>query len=122
MAGTAVSGLTGTRRFAVDRTLSAARWRTGNELQWSKALASRSDRFGFGSLGRSAMAGQPIPSGPLGGSMGAAQQTEGLPLLYLEVSRGRTGFPLRPVRTPRFLIGSAEACQLRLGGSEMPAL
>jgi signal transduction histidine kinase len=42
--------------------------------------------------------------------------------LVLEVSRGRTQFRRRPVRGPRFLIGSAPACDLRLGGEEIPAL
>ena len=68
------------------------------------------------------MAFQPIPSGFSGGNMGAAKQTEGPPLLYLEICRGRTGFPLRPVRSPRFMIGAAEQCQLRLGGDDMPSL
>lgn len=42
--------------------------------------------------------------------------------LLLEITRGRTRFPLRPVRGPRFLIGAAVTCDLRLGGEGMPAL
>lgn len=43
------------------------------------------------------------------------------PPLLLEIERGRTRFPLRPVRTGRFLIGSGANCDLRLGG-HMPLL
>lgn len=42
--------------------------------------------------------------------------------LVLEITRGHTRFPLRPVRGPRFLIGAAVTCDLRLGGHGMPAL
>jgi len=42
--------------------------------------------------------------------------------LVLEVSRGRTRFPQRPVTGPRFLIGSAITCDLRLGGADIPAV
>lgn len=42
--------------------------------------------------------------------------------LVLEISRGRTRFPQRPVSGPRFLIGSAITCDLRLGGSDIPAV
>ncbi|MEX0704626.1 MAG: FHA domain-containing protein [Planctomycetales bacterium] len=41
--------------------------------------------------------------------------------LLLEIERGRTRFPLRPVRSGRFLIGSGGNCDLRLGG-HMPLL
>lgn len=43
------------------------------------------------------------------------------PPLLLEIERGRTRFPLRPVRSNRFLIGSGANCDLRLGG-HMPLL
>ena len=43
-------------------------------------------------------------------------------LVTLEVCRGITRFPNRPVLTERFLIGAAEQCHLRLGGDTMPAL
>lgn len=42
--------------------------------------------------------------------------------LVLEITRGRTRFPLRPVAGERFLIGAAVTCDLRLGGPLMPAL
>lgn len=44
------------------------------------------------------------------------------PRLVLEITRGRTRFPLRPVAGERFLIGAAVTCDLRLGGPLMPAL
>ncbi len=42
--------------------------------------------------------------------------------VILEILHGRTQFPQRPVAGSRFLIGSGEACDLRLGGTEMPRL
>jgi hypothetical protein len=42
--------------------------------------------------------------------------------LTLEICRGRTEHPLRPVLSPRFLIGSSARCDLRLGGAEIPPL
>lgn len=44
------------------------------------------------------------------------------PLLVLEICSGRTRFPLRPVRSTRFLIGAGEGCDLQLGGANMPPL
>jgi hypothetical protein len=44
------------------------------------------------------------------------------PLLTLEIRRGRTRFPQRPVSGPRFFVGSGESCDLRLGGDGIPAL
>lgn len=41
-------------------------------------------------------------------------------LLSLEVCRGRTQFPVRPIASDRFLIGSGKRCDLRLGGSVPP--
>lgn len=40
----------------------------------------------------------------------------------LEITRGRTQNPLRPITHERFLIGAGERCDLRLGGADMPAL
>ncbi|MBI1312420.1 hypothetical protein GC176_14105 [bacterium] len=40
----------------------------------------------------------------------------------LEITRGRTQNPLRPITHERFLIGAGERCDLRLGGSDMPPL
>jgi hypothetical protein len=42
--------------------------------------------------------------------------------LVLEICRGRTEHPLRPVQSPRFLIGSSSRCDLRVGGTELPPL
>src|SRR5262249_5088028 len=42
--------------------------------------------------------------------------------LFLEITRGRTRFPRRPVPGPRFLIGAGVTCDLRLGGEAMPPL
>jgi hypothetical protein len=47
---------------------------------------------------------------------------ERAPLLTLEISRGRTRFPQRPVSGARFFVGSGEACDLRLGGTDIPPL
>ena len=44
------------------------------------------------------------------------------PSLVLEICSGQTRFPLRPVKSNRFLIGAAEGCDLRLGGADMPPL
>ena len=44
------------------------------------------------------------------------------PVLYLEICRGRTSFPCRPILQNRFLIGAADQCDLRLGGDGMPPL
>ena len=52
----------------------------------------------------------------------AGSRSEVLPRLFLEICRGRTEFPQRPVVGPRFFIGSGSRCDLRLGGSEFPAL
>jgi hypothetical protein len=41
--------------------------------------------------------------------------------LALEITRGQTAHPMRPIRSDRFLIGSGEWCHLRLGGNT-PAL
>jgi len=40
--------------------------------------------------------------------------------LCLDIRRGRTAFPNRPIEGPVFLIGSAEFCDLRLGGPGVP--
>jgi pSer/pThr/pTyr-binding forkhead associated (FHA) protein len=43
-------------------------------------------------------------------------------LLTLEVTRGHTLYPHRPVTTSRYLIGSGVGCHLRLGGPDLPTL
>src|SRR4029077_10738480 len=51
------------------------------------------------------------------------QSSLSLPVhLVLEVTRGVTRFPRRPVTHPRFLIGAGSTCDLRLGGEGIPAL
>jgi hypothetical protein len=51
------------------------------------------------------------------------QSSLSLPVhLVLEITRGRTRFPRRPVTHSRFLIGAGATCDLRLGGDRMPAL
>jgi len=42
--------------------------------------------------------------------------------LTLDIKRGKTSHPLRPVKTARFLIGSGSGCHLSLGGGEIPPL
>ena len=43
------------------------------------------------------------------------------PHAWLQISRGGTRFPLRPVCTSRFLIGAGTNCHLQLGG-DIPQL
>ncbi|MBM79039.1 MAG: hypothetical protein CMJ78_00400 [Planctomycetaceae bacterium] len=42
--------------------------------------------------------------------------------LSLAVARGKTKFPQRPINADKFLIGSGQVCDLRLGGPTMPPL
>ena len=49
-------------------------------------------------------------------------QPERAPRMMLEICRGRTRFPQRPISGPRFFIGSGEGCDLRLGGTDFPAI
>jgi hypothetical protein len=44
------------------------------------------------------------------------------PTLWLEIRRGRTQFPRRPILWTRFLIGAGSNCHLQLGGDEVPFL
>ncbi len=44
------------------------------------------------------------------------------PTLWLEISRGRTQHPKRPLLWPRFLIGAGSNCHLQLGGDGVPFL
>ncbi len=44
------------------------------------------------------------------------------PRLYLEIVRGATRFPNRPVYEGVFLIGAGTNCDLRLGGTDTPAV
>ncbi|MFQ5733747.1 MAG: FHA domain-containing protein [Planctomycetaceae bacterium] len=45
---------------------------------------------------------------------------EDRPVLVLDVVRGSTRFPRRPVLTDRFLVGGSPACDLHLGGENLP--
>lgn len=47
---------------------------------------------------------------------------ERAPRMILEICRGRTRFPQRPISGPRYFIGSGPSCDLRLGGPDFPAL
>lgn len=44
------------------------------------------------------------------------------PMLYLEITRGATEFPNRPVYEGVFLIGSGSNCDLQIGGADTPAV
>lgn len=55
----------------------------------------------------------------------AAEPTQPMdraPRMILEICRGRTRFPQRPISGPRYFIGSGPGCDLRLGGPDFPAL
>lgn len=45
-----------------------------------------------------------------------------LSVVFLEIFRGRTAFPRRPVSAGRFCIGAGDHCHLRLGGDDVPPL
>lgn len=51
-----------------------------------------------------------------------ALYSEKTPRMILEICRGLTRFPQRPVSGPRFFIGSGPGCDLRLGGESFPAI
>lgn len=42
--------------------------------------------------------------------------------MWLEIRRGKTNFPLRPITGDRFLIGAGSHCHLQLGGQNCPLL
>ena len=44
------------------------------------------------------------------------------PGMWLEIRRGKTNFPLRPISGDRFLIGAGSHCHLQLGGEYVPML
>ena len=52
-------------------------------------------------------------------SLGAGQSAA---LFQLEIARGQTAHPLRPILGDRYLIGSGNWCDLCLGGPQMPVL
>src|SRR4051812_43150982 len=64
-----------------------------------------------------------IPSSSISSAVGPDALAGGrAESVVLEVCRGRTEHPLRPVHSERFLIGSSPRCDLRLGGEDMPPL
>lgn len=56
------------------------------------------------------------------GSSSSKADNNSLNTMWLEVRRGKTNSPRRPVRSNRFLIGAGSNCQLQLGGDEIPIL
>lgn len=44
------------------------------------------------------------------------------PVVWIEIRRGRTQYPRRPIAADRFLIGAGSSCHLQLGGDNMPFL
>ena len=42
--------------------------------------------------------------------------------MWLEIRKGKTNFPLRPISGERFLIGAGSHCHLQLGGHHVPML
>jgi hypothetical protein len=54
-------------------------------------------------------------------SVSPSQSDTGTPPA-LEIQRGRSQHPLRPIASFPFLIGTGEQCDLRLGGDEIPSL
>ncbi len=52
----------------------------------------------------------------------AGRLVSGQPRIWIDVSRGRTKFPRRPILQDRTLIGAGSNCQLQLGGEGMPFL
>ncbi|MFK7817237.1 MAG: FHA domain-containing protein [Planctomycetaceae bacterium] len=54
--------------------------------------------------------------------MSDAQKPLDNPTLYLEIVKGSTRFPNRPVYEGVFLIGSGSNCDLRIGGPDTPAV
>jgi hypothetical protein len=52
----------------------------------------------------------------------ATLHPERAPRMILEICKGLTRFPQRPISGPRFFIGSGPGCDLRLGGESFPAI
>lgn len=60
-----------------------------------------------------------VPFGPRGLD---SEANDTLPKVFLEIQRGQTAFPVRPILGNRFLIGSASCCDLCLGSAAVPQL
>lgn len=54
--------------------------------------------------------------------MSDTQQPAETPKLYLEIVKGSTQFPNRPIYEGAFLIGSGSNCDLRIGGPDTPVV
>lgn len=50
------------------------------------------------------------------------QSTDESPILFFEIQSGVTQYPRRPVTRGRFLLGSGDACHMRLGGDDIPPI
>lgn len=59
---------------------------------------------------------------PLQTDVDATGYPDRAPRMILEICRGLTRFPQRPISGPRFFIGSGPGCDLRLGGESFPAI
>lgn len=59
---------------------------------------------------------------PHSSSAAASVSASSTPSVWLEVARGRTRHPRRPVLQSRFLIGAGSNCPLQLGGEGIPFL
>lgn len=63
-----------------------------------------------------------MPNSVLPYADGRLSSPELQPTIWVEVARGRTRYPRRPVDGDRFLIGGASNCHLQLGGDNIPFL
>lgn len=68
-------------------------------------------------------ASEPAAAGPArNAAMTDMRSPKENPRLYLEIVKGSTQFPNRPVYEGVFLIGAGTNCDLRLGGTDTPAV
>ena len=51
-----------------------------------------------------------------------SHSTDETPILYFDIQSGVTQYPRRPVTRGRFLLGSGDACHMRLGGDDIPPI
>jgi hypothetical protein len=54
--------------------------------------------------------------------MTGSQSADETPILYFDIQSGVTQYPRRPVTRGRFLLGSGDACHMRLGGDDIPPI
>jgi hypothetical protein len=55
-------------------------------------------------------------------NMTGSQSADETPILYFDIQSGVTQYPRRPVTRGRFLLGSGDACHMRLGGDDIPPI